>query len=88
MEQATVISVKVTIAFFIFSYFLLDNDRLVLKYVVIIKTNMLFIIKIYGAGCIILNILSRFNSLFMNISYIRFHLKFIFTVVLKFWKND
>lgn len=55
-----------------------------LKYVAIIKTNILFIIKVYGASCIILNKLGRFNSLFMKISYNSFHLKFIPTVVWNF----
>lgn len=50
------------------------------KYKAIIRTNILFIIKIYGAGCIILNIFGRFNFLFMKISYSSFHLKFIPTV--------
>ena len=51
-----------------------------LKYVAVIKTNILFVIKIYLASCIILNTLGRFNSLFMKISYNSFHLKFIPTV--------
>lgn len=56
------------------------NDCLVLGHVAIIKTSILFIINICGAGCIILNILGRFNFLFMKISYNSFHLKFIPTV--------
>jgi len=55
-----------------------------LKYVAIIKSNILFVIKIYWAGCIILNMLGRFNSLFMKISYSSFYLKFIPTVAWNF----
>jgi hypothetical protein len=55
-----------------------------LKYVAVIKTNILFVIKIYLAGCIILNMLDSFNSLFMKISYNSFHLKFIPTVAWNF----
>jgi hypothetical protein len=70
---------------FLYYYiFLLENDCLALKYVATINTNILLIIKIYGAGCIILNILGRFNSLFMKNSYNGFHLKFIPTVARNF----
>jgi hypothetical protein len=44
-------------AFLYFYIFSLGNDRLVLKYVAIIKANTLFITKNSCAGCVILGML-------------------------------